>query len=163
MADGIEIKIDTTRAVAKLGRITPEVRDNLRKVIPDLTKALGRLIGSKLDSGLKSRKTLSVAQELHESTQMITGVARVEASAPSPKLLPTYLNEGTRPHEIMGNPVLAFPWDKIGGRTAFFRKVNHPGFAGLHFMEAAFSEMHDEIVAEITGAVKSGAREADRS
>jgi len=162
MADGIEIKVDTTRAIAKLGRITPQVRDNLRKVIPDLTKALGKLIGAKLDSGLKSRKTLTVAQELHESVNRITGVARVEASASSPKLLPTYLEEGTRPHEIIGNPVLAFPWDKLGGATAFFRKVNHPGFAGLHFMEKAFSEMQEEIVGEIKAAVKEAAHEADR-
>jgi hypothetical protein len=33
----------------------------------------------------------------------------------------------TEPHPIIGNPVLAFNWPKLGGGTAFFRSVQHPG------------------------------------
>jgi hypothetical protein len=35
-----------------------------------------------------------------------------------------YTDEGTGPHVIEGNPLLVFEW---GGRTVFFRSVNHPG------------------------------------
>lgn len=38
----------------------------------------------------------------------------------------SYVSEGTQPHPIVGNPILAFYWSRIG-RTAFFRRVSHPG------------------------------------
>lgn len=33
----------------------------------------------------------------------------------------------TRPHPIVGNPILAFPWPKRGGGVFYFRSVQHPG------------------------------------
>ncbi len=35
-----------------------------------------------------------------------------------------FLEDGTRPHKIQGNPLLAFT---IGGRKVVVRSVNHPG------------------------------------
>ena len=36
----------------------------------------------------------------------------------------SYLDTGTGPHRIEGNPLLAFEW---GGTTVIVRSVNHPG------------------------------------
>lgn len=159
MADGLTIRVDATRAYAKIDSITPRIRDQLRKVIPDLTRQLGAAVNSKLASELKSRKTLNVAQELHETTRQIYGLVRLEAADPSPALLPTYLEEGTRPHEIAGNPILAFYWDKMGA-DVFFRRVQHPGTKAYQFMARTFAEQREDIVNEIEDAVATGAREA---
>lgn len=39
----------------------------------------------------------------------------------------SYTDEGTDPHIIEGNPLLAFEWE---GRLVIVRSVNHPGYAG---------------------------------
>ena len=39
----------------------------------------------------------------------------------------SFVVEGTPPHPIQGNPILAFPWPRIGPGTFFFRNVQHPG------------------------------------
>lgn len=38
-----------------------------------------------------------------------------------------YVVKGTRPHEIVGNPLLVFDWPKGGKHPAVFRRVHHPG------------------------------------
>lgn len=38
--------------------------------------------------------------------------------------VPNYLDEGTEPHTIPGNPLLAFDW---GGQRVIVHSVNHPG------------------------------------
>lgn len=38
-----------------------------------------------------------------------------------------YVIKGTRPHEIVGNPLLVFDWPAGGRDPAVFRRVNHPG------------------------------------
>lgn len=38
-----------------------------------------------------------------------------------------YVVKGTRPHEIVGNPLLVFDWPAGGLHPAVFRRVNHPG------------------------------------
>lgn len=40
-----------------------------------------------------------------------------------------FVHEGTQPHVIEGNPLLAFPWDHgpDGPGMYFFAKVQHPG------------------------------------
>lgn len=47
-------------------------------------------------------------------------VLTITASAPHS----SYIESGTRPHVIRGNPVLVFDWK---GQTRFFTFVNHPG------------------------------------
>lgn len=166
MADGIEVKVDATRGLARITRITPAVRDDLRGIIPSLINRLASLVDTKLGSELKTRTSLTVAREMHETTDELYGVARLESPSAN-GLLPSYLETGTKPHGIFGNPVLAFPWDFMGGygggvsantTMAFFRSVKHPGTRAYRFMGSAFDEMHDTIVAELKRATGAAAR-----
>jgi hypothetical protein len=158
MAEGVTINVDATRALVKLDRITPAVRDELRGIIPSLTNRLGALVDSKLGSELKSRTTLTVAKEMHETTAEIYGL--VELRSPSANgLLPTYLELGTRAHPIVGNPILAFYWERLG-KMVFFHSVNHPGFKAYAFMARSFAEMRDEIVEQLKAAAQRGASKA---
>lgn len=47
-----------------------------------------------------------------------------------------YVDRGTKPHDIHGNPLLKFYWPKIGAWVAL-RKVKHPGTMGAGFSEHA--------------------------
>ena len=143
----VEIKVDTTHAIAKFDRIPVAVRDNLRAVIPDLTRALGRLVNAKLDSELKSRNRLNVTEEMHENPNYIYGIVGLVGGPP--EFLPNIIETGAQPHPIEGNPILAFFWEKLG-QQVFFRHVNHPGFKGIRAMERSLDEMRGEIVAKIT-------------
>lgn len=58
-----------------------------------------------------------------------------------------FVNEGTRPHIIKGNPLLAF---ERGGRTIIVRSVRHPGTRGQHFAEKTVSKSQPEIEAMIS-------------
>jgi hypothetical protein len=40
----------------------------------------------------------------------------------------SYVDEGTGPHEIQGNPLLVFYW-QAAGKVVFLRSVQHPGTA----------------------------------
>lgn len=44
----------------------------------------------------------------------------------------SYVDEGTGPHPIEGNPLLVFFWPKVG-EVVFFRHVNHPGTTAREF------------------------------
>jgi hypothetical protein len=154
MVGEVTIKVDNTRALAKFRRLPVQVRDNLRRALPPLINQLAASVESKLGSDLKSRKTLTVTRELHDTTaNKIYGVVGLESPSAG-GLLPTYLEKGTVAHLIKGNPVLAFYWDKIG-RQAYFRSVQHPGTKPYEFMSRAFAEMREEIVAQIKEAAKT--------
>jgi hypothetical protein len=162
MVGEVTIKVDSTRAIAKLNRIPVSVRNALRRVIPNLTKQLGALVNAKLDSKLKTRTNLDVKQEMHENAQSITGVVSLVWNGdPTSKLVPTYLEYGTRPHEIaaVNANALAFFWERIG-ENVMFKRVQHPGFPGFYFLRDSLAESRDEITSQITAAVKQGAREA---
>jgi hypothetical protein len=45
-----------------------------------------------------------------------------------------FVHEGTKPHKITGNPILAFKWPAVGDGMFFFRSVNHPGNAANKFL-----------------------------
>ena len=47
-----------------------------------------------------------------------------------------YVHEGTRPHPIVGRPLLAFFWDRIGAFVVLPR-VNHPGTSAQPFLRDA--------------------------
>lgn len=49
-----------------------------------------------------------------------------------PGELGEWLDEGTSPHLIEGNPFLSFYWPRAGGRVVF-RSVQHPGTPGTNF------------------------------
>lgn len=154
----ITVKVDNTTALARFGPqgIPVSVRNELRKVIPDLTRRLGAAVNRNLNDRLKSRRRLVVQQQMVENTQAIYGrVTTVSVSEPF--MLPIWLEDGTRPHEIVAKnaPVLAFYWDRIGG-MAFFKRVMHPGFAGVRYTADAFAEVEPEIKSEINRAVRDG-------
>lgn len=159
----ITVTVNAEQALAKFSPagIPQAVRTNLRRVLPDLTRRLGTAVEAKLASGLKSHATLEEKTELVENPTAIYGRVRTVANPPSPALLPQWLETGTAPHEIAArnSPALAFFWDKLG-MNVLFRRVSHPGFAGIHYTEQAFAEMQDEIVTGLTEAVREGARSA---
>jgi hypothetical protein len=47
-----------------------------------------------------------------------------------------FVIRGTRPHPIVGNPLLAFFWPKVG-RNVAFRSVQHPGTKANNFLSRA--------------------------
>ena len=156
------VTIDARAAIAKFSSagIPESVRNRLRMVIPDLTKRLGRRVEEKLDTELKSRRRLQVTKEMVENPTKIVGRVQTVATA-EPKLLPQWLETGTKAHPIIATNAgaLFFYWPKLG-RNVMFKSVWHPGFPGINYTQNAFREMEDEIFASMTSAVTAGAREA---
>lgn len=157
-----QITIDAREALARFSRagIPEGVRNQLRQTLPDVTRKLGALVDSKLSSQLKSRTNLQVKKELVENPQKIVGRVRVIWTGDSSKaMVPFWLDQGTRPHEIkaVNAKALYFYWEKIG---AYFigKKVMHPGFKGLDFMNQSLLEMEPEIVDVIRDAAVRGAQ-----
>jgi hypothetical protein len=65
----------------------------------------------------------------------------------------SYLDEGTGPHEIVGNPLLAFDW---GGTTVIVHSVQHPGstknvdwFSGPALDESAWALAVQEVLSGV--------------
>lgn len=152
-------KIGDGTVISKFGPngIPMSVRFSLRAVIPGLTKKLGDRVEANLNAGLKSRRRLVVKKEMVEdtNTKIIGRVTTVSTS--EPYMLPAWLEDGTKAHDIVARnaPVLSFFWARIG-RQAFFPRVHHPGFAGIHYTQAAFAAMEDEIQRVIKRAVRDG-------
>ena len=164
----VTITVDTTRANVKLDHIPVAVRGRMRSVLPSLIRRLASVVNVKLRTQLKTTNTLTVAQEMHEDSSQLYGVVRLDSPSAG-GLLPEYLEKGTIPHTITGNPVLAFQWDFMGayggsvsGNTtmAFFRRVRHPGTRAYKFMENTLAEQQAGIVQELTAAIKGAARGA---
>ena len=101
-----EISIKQARLAPVFAR---EMTRRLKAAAPKKTGELERSISVRPTTGYSPR-----------ISPTITLVA--EAKAPQAR----FTEEGTRPHEIRGNPILAFYWEKVG-RFVYFRKVNHPG------------------------------------
>lgn len=56
-------------------------------------------------------------------------VSDTSPCSPTHESYSLFVHEGTKPHLIEGNPLLAFHWDHgpDGPGTYFFQRVNHPG------------------------------------
>ena len=52
----------------------------------------------------------------------------------------SFVDKGTRPHEIRGNPLLVFFWAKVG-RVVAFPRVNHPGNIAYDFFELNLGDL----------------------
>jgi hypothetical protein len=156
------ITVDATKALARFSRagIPEDVRNNLRRILPDLTKRLSASVEDKLDTELRSRRRLEVRKLMREDPTKIIGQVQTVATA-EPRMLPRWLDTGTRPHLITARnaSALFFFWEKMG-RWVSFHSVWHPGFPGLNYMQRSFQEMEDEIFRSIEEAARSGAREA---
>ena len=88
-----------------------------------------------VDEGTKAGVSYAKANHRYtDRTGKLTGeaFASVETSSPGgaygfmkwPAEYATFVENGTRPHLIVGNPWLSFVWK---GVRVFFRRVNHPG------------------------------------
>ncbi len=156
------VTVDARGAIAKFSPsgIPEYVRNNLRQIIPDLTKRLGARVEQRLDTELKSRKRLTVTKEMIENPTKIVGRVQTIATA-EPKLLPQWLETGTKAHPIFAKNAVAlsFFWPKLG-RNVMFKSVWHPGFPGINYMQNSFRDMETEIFASMTAAVTRGVREA---
>lgn len=64
--------------------------------------------------------------DLAATRRLTVDDANLRASVEYPGDLPNYLEDGTGPHRIDGNPLLVFDWPKAGG-VVYLRHVNHPG------------------------------------
>jgi len=155
----ITVKVEAQQAIAKFSPsgIPEDVRRNLRAVIPNLTKRLGAAVDANLSAGLKTRRSITVRKEMVENRSALYGrVVTVSSKLP---MLPLWLEEGTKAHDIVARnaKALYFYWDKAGGFVAF-HSVHHPGFAGIHYSRDAFAEMEDEIVKKLDEADVAGAQ-----
>lgn len=74
----------------------------------------------------KLRGSIRVVQARDVKGRYTVGY-NVEADAPYAR----YVHDGTRPHVIVGNPLLVF---QVGGATVFARRVNHPGTKANPFL-----------------------------
>lgn len=158
MADGVTVKVDASNARAKFDHLTPAIRDRLRVALPDLANQLAARVDANLGA-LNSRNRLKTVRELHESTNQIYARVAVDWTGDSrANMVPQVLESGARPHVIEASgKALAFMWQ---GQMRFFKRVNHPGYPGIHYMRDAFAQMRDAIVEGLRKAAKQGASEA---
>lgn len=162
MAGEVTLKVDASLAIKKFSPegVPDAVRRNLRAMLPQTVRKVAASVDTKLNTDLKSRRRLEVQQQIVENPKEIYGRVRVIATA-DPRMLPTWLEEGTKAHEIVATnaSALAFFWEKVG-KDVFFKSVHHPGFAGIQYMQRTLAEMRDEITSDLTTAVRDGARKA---
>ena len=152
------VKVDASGAIATFDPnrgISVNIRNRLRPTIIDLTRRLGARVDSNLSAGLKTRRSLYVKKEMVEDAKGVIG--RVTTLSTKNPMLPIWLEEGTKPHPIVARNARAlyFFWDKVGANV-FFKRVMHPGFAGIHYTQNAFSDMQSEIKSAIRKAVSDG-------
>jgi hypothetical protein len=95
--------------IAEYGRrIVPLLQ---RRVLDELTDAAPKRTGA-------LARSVRVSGDSTPQTVTINVETDVEYAG--------WMDTGTRPHPIVGNPYLAFYWEKIG-RFVVLRRVSHPG------------------------------------
>jgi len=57
-----------------------------------------------------------------------------------------FVDQDTKPHKIVGNPLLAFQWR---GKLVIRHSVNHPGTTGQQFRRKTLDNSQQEIIGEI--------------
>lgn len=151
------IVVDASIANAKAQRLPEDVRANLRRVLPSIGKRLGAAVEASMAAKLQSHTRLKVSKLMVENpTSLYVKVTLEWTGEARKRLVPLWLEEGTKPHEIVARnaPVLAFFWPKINAMF-FGPRVNHPGTKAYKIVEDAFNPMRPEIVAQIERAVRS--------
>jgi len=182
----ITVEVDATRAFARFGEggIPLEVRNNLRKILPDLTKKFAGIVSGKLDTQLKSRRSLKVKDEIFDTTKneiygKVSVVASMGTITPNflvnamaaKEMLPRWLESGTKSHEIRARNVNYLHWTVAGGVAGaaagsrssgvsdrFAKVVHHPGFKGIHYMQTTFDDFKAGFIEAISKAAKEGAK-----
>lgn len=163
----ITVEVNGARALARFSPagIPEAVRKNLRAAIPGLLRELAGQVNSNL-SVLKSREHVQIDRGegvMIENASGITGqLDMIWTGDQAASMVPLILESGAVPHviEAVNVSALAFNWPALGGQV-FFKKVNHPGFPGIHYMQNAFDKLRPEIVQKIEDAVRAGAAEGE--
>lgn len=162
------IKVDAANVLARFSPlgIPTDVRNELRQVLPDLTRRLGALAQDNLIGGVDSWTHIEIKKEMVENAQGVTGRVRaVWTGSDEKKMVPQWIESGTKAHEIWargarggtGPKALYFFWKKMG--TYFIGPmVHHPGTAPRWYMRNALAAMQEEIVESLSAAVRRGLR-----
>lgn len=159
MAD-VQIKVDARQALAKLNRVYAATREALQENIPPLLEELAARVNDKLDSELKSRTHIEVDTQMKGGDRFIFGTVTARWTGDTnASMVPQVLESGARAHpiEAVHAKALAFFWNRLG-QDVFFKRVWHPGFPGIYYMERSAEEMRDEIRQTIKDAVQLSAR-----
>lgn len=151
----LTVEIDEAEFEAAWGRVVSEIR-----------------VGAVRGAGLAAKEAADHARRNHEwknrtgDTERGIGHETVgwigdtyEARFFSRARHSSYLEEGTPPHLIPGNPFLAFEWR---GERVFFRYVNHPGTRPMPFMGPALQKAERVIIREGELAVARAQAVLDR-
>ena len=98
--------------------------DNIRERGSEIHRDAVAVMADELDSQVPVK-----TGELRSSQQVKASLSRgqvLSSTIEYPSDVASFLEDGTRPHLITGNPLLVFFWPRVG-RVVFFRHVNHPG------------------------------------
>jgi hypothetical protein len=103
--------------------------DALRAAVLEFTAEVGRRAGERITEDIKAVDVPVMSGRLQREGEFVdlgtsgeVWAGRVEF----PTEYASFSEEGTQPHRIDGNPLLAFYWPKAG-RVVVVRHVNHPG------------------------------------
>lgn len=152
------ISVDLSKAVLRFSDagIPEQVRTNLRRLIPGLAHNITAAINNRINSQLKTRRTITVTQKMREDPRRI--VMEIAIESPSAEgLLPTYLELGTKAHQISPrNAYARFFTPGFWGWTTYtkLKPVQHPGTRAYNFLGDTVSEFKNDIHATLDEAVK---------
>lgn len=132
----------TTRAQSGRSSVTVEFNDaQAQRVFVRFAKEDAKKRAQKVLRAAKQEAPVGKTGELansitvtqsRETTGQWSAGFDVTANAP----YAVFVHEGTRPHKIVGHPLLAFFWPKVG-RFVAFHSVNHPGTKPNRFLVRA--------------------------
>jgi hypothetical protein len=140
----------------------PELERDFRRIEVTLSDAARRAAEAGAREGVAEAKA---KHAYTDRTGKLTGTATsyLEASAPGgsvavmkwPQRYASFVENGTEPHMIVGNPTLTFRWK---GVLVHFRYVNHPGSKAYPFAGPAMQKAERVIYRELEIGVFAGQR-----
>ena len=114
-------------------------RNNLPQLPPKAVKGATDIIEKNMVQVVPV-KTGNLRESIKKRVTGIFGI--VETTAGYGK----FVDEDTKPHKIIGNPFLAFPFR---GKIIIRRSVNHPGTKGQQFRRKTLENSQQEVLGEI--------------
>ena len=160
----ITVSVDAYRAQLRLSNLPAKVRAALQVKRTALmlqleAKAKGNApVGPSNPTHTGGQLRRSIFSEATDTATTVEGKVATGADTPYARI--QELGGKTKAHEIVARngKALAF---QMGGKTVFFRRVNHPGsnIEGQFYMKRAFDDMRQEIVAGLTAAARGAAKE----
>lgn len=155
MTDRISVTVDTTRAIAKLGKLSEATRARVRTAIVELTQKLAERVRAKLSGEVLHVRSGALLASIH--SEMVEGTNDIYGTVYSQGVPYAAIHEYggvTSPHVIAAKYAQALRFE-IGGEVFFRKSVNHPGskIPERSYLRSSLAEMQDEIVARLQGAV----------